>query len=122
MNRRYHEEDVIEAIELLTPGRLERFVRMQVVAPMPTDAGPVFRDIDLARLELLCDLSEHFDMEDDALEIVMSLIDQMHALRRRLRIMARAIAAEPEEVRLRIARFLCENDDGEADTGHTRPD
>jgi len=47
-------------------------------------------------------------MEEDALEIVMSLIDQMHALRNRLRLMARAIEAEPEEVRLRIARFICE--------------
>ncbi len=111
MKQRYFEKDVIEAIELLTPGRLERFVKMQVISPMQTDEGPAYRDVDLARLELMCELSEHFGMEEDALEIVMSLIDQMHALRNRLRLMARAIEAEPEEVRLRIARFICESNE-----------
>jgi hypothetical protein len=41
----------------------------------------------------------------------MSLIDQVHGLRRQLRDLARAVEAEPEAVRARIrARHLAEPD------------
>ncbi len=106
MTDRYTEEEVIAAIALLSRSRLTSFVETQVVVPLHTDKGPMYRDIDLARLELLCELSEHFDLNEDALEIVISLVDQLHGVRCRLRAMARAIEAEPPEVRTRIAEAL----------------
>ena len=96
------EDDAIIAVTGLTRTRLQAFVSAEVMVPLQSAEGPRFRPVDLARLELLCDLTEHFDLQDDALGVVMSLIDQLHATRQQLHAVAQALAAEPVEVRHRI--------------------
>lgn len=96
------EADTILAVTRLTRSRLQAFVSAEVMAPVQSPDGPLFGPVDLARLELLCDLAEHFDLDGDALGVVMSLIDQLHAARQRLHTVARALEAEPLEVRHRI--------------------
>lgn len=103
----YSESEVIASIPGLTRPLLLTFLAAEVVVPVASDTGPVFRDIDLARLDLLCDLALGLDLEGDALAVVISLIDQLHAARHRLAAMAEAIAAEPFAVRERVgARLL----------------
>jgi chaperone modulatory protein CbpM len=43
----------------------------------------------IARLELLCDLSQDLDLDETGLGIVISLIDQLHAARQDLATLAR---------------------------------
>ncbi|MGB8623284.1 MAG: hypothetical protein WCD16_10735 [Paracoccaceae bacterium] len=106
MTDRFSEDEAIAAVARLTRTRLTSFVEAQVVTPAQSDAGPVFRRIDLARMELLCELSEEFDLDGDALGIVISLIDQLHAARRDLHALAEAVEAEPDDVRRRVATAL----------------
>lgn len=106
MTDRFTEDDVVAAIARLTRPQLVSFIRAEVVAPVQTDAGPVFRQIDIARIELLCELSEEFDLEEDALGVVMSLIDQLHGIRAELRAVLSAIEDEQPEVRSRIGKGL----------------
>ena len=96
------EADTILAVARLTHSRLQAFISAEVMVPVQSPDGPLFGPVDLARLELLCDLAEHFDLEGDALGVVMGLIDQLHSTRRRLHAVARALEAEPIEVRHRI--------------------
>lgn len=103
---RYSERMVVATVERLTVARLRRLVAADCVAPALSEDGPAYTDSDVARLELLCDLAEDFDLDDDALGLVLSLIDQLHGVRHELRILAEAVAAEPEEVRERI-RSAC---------------
>ena len=102
MSRKYTEAEVIQAVERLTVIQLRSFIEADVVTPTQTEAGLVFRQVDLARMELLCELSEDFDLHLDALGIVMSLIDQLHGARRNLRCVLDAVVHEPEDVRQRI--------------------
>ncbi len=103
------EADTILAVTRLTNSRLQAFISAEVMVPVHSPDGPRFGPADLARLELLCDLAEHFDLADDGLGVVMSLIDQLHATRQRLHAVARALAAEPVEVRHRVGvRVLSE--------------
>lgn len=100
------EHDAIAAIPGLTHDRLMVLIAAEVVIPLQTDAGPGFRQIDIARLRLLCELSDDLDLDDDARGIVIALLDQLHDARNALRAIARALAAEPAELRARIGAAL----------------
>lgn len=99
----YSEDEVIAAVAALTHHRLSAFVAAEVVTPMQGEAGHVYRRIDIARLELLCELSDTLELEEDALAVVISLIDQLHATRAELDRLTRAVAAQPEDVQRAVA-------------------
>ena len=94
--------EVIAIVAELTPERLAVFIDAELVVPEHAPDGPLFRRIDLARLELLCDLYDSFDLQADALGVVISLIDQLHDARNVQRAMAEAMDAEPADLRLRV--------------------
>jgi chaperone modulatory protein CbpM len=90
----------------LTRSQLVRFVEGDLVKPGQQADGYVFRRIDIARLELLCDLSQAFDLDETGLGIVVSLIDQLHAARQDLAILAGVIDALPTELQAQIMAEL----------------
>jgi chaperone modulatory protein CbpM len=100
----FTETEVLVALPRLTPPRLTAFVASGVVLPLTvasgTGAGLAFRRIDLARLELLCELVE------DGLGLVIRLVDQLHATRRDLNRLCAAVAEEDLEVRRRLSKKL----------------
>ena len=102
MTDTFTEVEVIAVVEHLTWPRLTMFLEAELVAPVAASDGWTFRGIDLARLELLCELSDSFDLDADALGVVISLIDQLHEARHRLRAVAEALDAEPVELRSRV--------------------
>ncbi|MBS9716467.1 hypothetical protein ACFFUT_15710 [Pseudohalocynthiibacter aestuariivivens] len=102
----YSEEDAIATVARLTHTQLLSFVKARIVTPMQSESGPVYRQIDLVRMELLCELSEQFELDDDALGVVISLIDQLHGVRAELRAFVDAIASEPADVRERISEAV----------------
>ena len=106
MTERYSEEEAIAAVALLTRPKLTAFVEAEIVIPLQTETGLMFRQIDIVRMELLCELSESFDLDEDALGVVISLIDQLHAVRGELRAVLEAVEAESEAVQRRIAEAL----------------
>ena len=107
MTVRLTETRVVARVERLTHQRLRAFIETGCVAPAEAGGERVFEEVDVARLELLCELAEDFELDEDALALVMSLIDQVHGLRHELRSLARAVEREPPEVRARIrAAFL----------------
>ncbi len=108
MTRRYTEEEVIERVASLTRTQLVSFVRAEVIRPVLTrDGGAYYRQVDLARLELLCELCDVFGLQDDALAMVISLIDQLHAARRELRLVLDVVAEHgSDSLRLRVGEAL----------------
>lgn len=104
MTRYYTETDVVALVGDLDGARLGAFVRARIVTPVDTAQGPAYREADLARLQLLCDLTDCYDLRDDALTMVMSLIDQLNTMRGDMRALMQAVASEPDEVRGRVQR------------------
>lgn len=94
----FYEEDVVARVARLTRPQLSRFVDNDLVRPQRDAGRYVFRRIDIARLELLCDLSQDLDLDETALGIVISLIDQLHAVRQELAAVADAIDALPTDL------------------------
>lgn len=102
MTRYYSSTEVVALIDDLTEPRLTAFLRASIVEPVATPDGPGFRETDVARLQLLCDLDESYGLPDESLKMVMGLIDQLNSMRGDMRALMRAVAAEPDEVRTRI--------------------
>jgi len=100
--RFYSETEVVARVEGLTVTRLRAFVAARCLAPTEREGGPAFGEADLARARLLAELAVDFDLDVEAAALVVSLLDQIHGLRRRLRLLGEALGEEPEEVRARI--------------------
>ncbi len=102
MTDRYSEDEVVATVTRLTRVQLVRFIEGAFVRPVQEPGGYVFRRVDIARLELLCDLSQDLDLDETGLSIVISLIDQLHAARQDLVHVVRAVDALPAELQSRI--------------------
>ena len=99
---RYTAEDLIASIDDLTAPRLTHYVELQVLRPVIADGGATFREVDHARARLLCDLTEDYGLDGDALSLMMSTLDEMHGLRGEMQALMSALAEETDETRQRI--------------------
>jgi len=106
MSTHFTEEETIATVTRLSRSQLHLFVASDIVRPLHTDTGPRYRQVDLARLELLCELREDFDLEIDALCMVITLVDRLHETRGQLRAVLEAVRHEPDEVNQRIAAAI----------------
>ena len=93
------EHTVVARIERLSLRELRLWVREGWVRPAQGERGPVFDEIDVARLRLLCDLRKDMALPTDALPTVLCLIDELHRTRRDLRRLSEALDEQPAEVR-----------------------
>ena len=102
----WDERTVIAHVERLTLRELRVWVREGWVRPAASKDGPVFDDLDVARLRLLCDLRKDMALPSDALPAVLSLIDHLHRTRRDLRRLTEALNEQPAEVRRSVIAAL----------------
>jgi chaperone modulatory protein CbpM len=72
------------------------------VTPARGEAGPVFDEVDLARIRLVCQLRDDLGLDAEAIPVVLSLVDQLYGVRRELRALARAVEAQDAEIAARI--------------------
>lgn len=91
----------IERIEL------ESWIAREWVLPEGTEGGYEFSETDVARVEMICDLRRELEIDEDAMAVVLPLIDQVYALRASLRRVAGAIGTLPEPARAQISDALC---------------
>ena len=62
--------------------------------------------VDVARIELILEIRHEFAIDEEALPLVLGLLDQVYDLRRQLRRMCDALAAQPPEVQAIIREAL----------------
>ena len=103
----------IEAVIALFPDldqtELMAWVEQHWVQPERSlDDGPVFRDIDIARVHMIYDLRRRLDVHEETVPLVLSLLDQVYELRRNLKAMTRALDQQSEDVRSAVLRALGE--------------
>ena len=84
----------------LRPDEVEHWVACRWVRADEADGRLLFREIDVARARLIHDLRRDMRIDDAALPMVLSLLDQLYAERRRLRRLRDALEqAAPDAVR-----------------------
>lgn len=99
-------EAVVAMFPSLGAAEVERWIDCRWVQPEPEDGGWLFHDIDVARVRLIYDIRYELAIEEDAVPLVLSLIDQVYELRNALRAVEGAVARQPEGVRAAIRAAL----------------
>lgn len=65
-----------------------------------------FHEVDIARVELILDLRREFAVDDEAMSLLLGLLDQVYSLRRQMRRLCDAIERQPDDIRDAIRRAL----------------
>lgn len=95
---------VIAEIPGLRRTDLERWIGNDWVRP---GADLVFVEVDVARVRLIRDLRDELRIDEDALDVVLQLLDQLHDVRRRMRELGTAIEhTVPEPLRRALVAHL----------------
>jgi len=90
----------------LPEAELTSWVARGWVQPDESDGGWEFHEIDVARVRLIHDLRRAMAIDEATMPLVLSLLDQVYALRGTLRDLLRALEAQPEEVRTTVLAAL----------------
>ena len=65
-----------------------------------------FHEVDIARVELILEIRREFTVDDEAMELLLGLLDQVYSLRRQMRRLCDAIESQPPDIRDAIRRAL----------------
>jgi chaperone modulatory protein CbpM len=90
----------------LDASALEAWVEAGWLMPRRDEEAVDFSAADLARARLIRDLRHDMGVNEEAIPIILDLIDQVHGLRQMLREVATAVYAQPDEMRQRIVAEL----------------
>jgi chaperone modulatory protein CbpM len=80
-------------------GELEHWIVEQWVLPESGAAGYVFHEVDVARVRLIVEMKRELAIDEEAIPVVLRLLDQLYALRRRLKAVTAALDTLPPELR-----------------------
>jgi len=98
----FSEAEVVTVLETITMRQLRGWVQAGWIVPAVGENGPIFDDLDLARVRLVCELRSELDIPEETVPLVLSLLDQVHGLRREMRSLAQAVDTQPEVVRAAV--------------------
>jgi chaperone modulatory protein CbpM len=93
--------------EFLLAARLDEtvltaWVEAGWLIPRRDEQAHDFTETDLARARLIHDLQHEMGVNEEAIPIILDLVDQVHGLRQMLRQVATAVCVQPEEMRQRV--------------------
>jgi chaperone modulatory protein CbpM len=78
-------ETIFLEFQTLRQEDLDRWITNQWVRPEGTTGQYRFQEIDLARIRLILELRDTMEVPEPALPTVLSLLDQLYEMRRRMR-------------------------------------
>lgn len=104
-------EEVLARTQL-ERGQLVAWIEEGWIAPVRDNGRFVFDEIDAARVNFICELVRDMSIGDEAVPVVLSLVDQLNALRGTLKQVLLAAEELPDPARARIVAILKEIDNG----------
>jgi chaperone modulatory protein CbpM len=99
-------QDLLRVHAQLTATHVERWVERGLLRPTADGQQWIFEPVDVARAQLLADLTGDLGFDEEAVETVVDLLDQVHTLRRQLHQLGLAIGRQSTETREAIAVAL----------------
>lgn len=95
-------ETVVTEVAGVDPAEVRDWIARGWIAPEGAAPDWSFAEIDVARVRLVRDLRRDMGVEEDSMNLVLSLLDQVYSLRRCMRLMVDALDEQPEDVRRAI--------------------
>ncbi len=100
-------------IELDCPREdLVLWVERRWVLPVQQDGDLVFSEADIARVQMILDLRRDMGIDDEAMPVVLDLLDKLYGVRRQMRELLSAVGELPEAQRDMLMRRIGGSGDG----------
>ena len=99
-------EELLDRFAGLDRRELTRWVENRWILPERRGTTWIFHEIDVARVELIIEVRREFAIGDEALSLMLGLLDQVYDLRRQLGRLCDALAAQPPEIQAAVKRAL----------------
>lgn len=104
-------EDVIHYIDIsIDKVTLMTYINLKWVRPVCEEDVYYFEDIDVERVRLIYLLQNQLMIEDSAMDLVLSLLDQLYGARTQMTGLMQAITAQPTRVQNEILSFIKKKD------------
>ena len=104
------EEEILGTFSDLRRETLHVWIERGWLAPKRARGGYQFQEIDVARIRLIREFRSELELDEEALDVILPLLDQVHGLRRELHRLADAVNAQPADIRERIAARLADRE------------
>lgn len=101
--------EVIVEVEGVSESELRVWIESGWIRPARAEVDYAFSEVDVARVSLVADLRQRMGINDEAMPVVLDLMDQIYGLRRELRRVLDVIDSQPEPERSRILEALQAN-------------
>ena len=102
----YTERDILQTVHGITTRQLRIWISRDWVRPVYSCDGFLFNDADAARIQLIASLLNDMKMGNEAIPVILSLIDQCHSANRCLDALTSAVNQQNETVRAEILRCM----------------
>ena len=104
-------EEVVEMLHpLLDRVTVERYIAHEWLRPITTkvakESGWSFEGIDIARIELICHLTQDIQVNEHGMHVVLSLLDQLYGLRTQMQSLTHAVTQQPPQVQSEIMSVI----------------
>lgn len=90
-------ETLVAQVRGLQRADVDRWITQQWVKPDGPDGHYAFQDIDVARIRLIRELRDEMQVNEEALPVVLSLLDQLYDMRRRMRDLQQALGGSASD-------------------------
>jgi chaperone modulatory protein CbpM len=90
---------------------LSAWIEQHWVLPVEEDGDFLFDDTDVARVKLIAELRNDLGVNEDAIPVVLRLLDQVYSLRHALAALNEAIQELPESAQDQLRAHLSNDDD-----------
>ena len=101
---------LVQRFHGLDPATVESWVAQDWVRPRREGGTPVFEEIDVARVRLILELRRDMEVGEAAMPVVLSLLDELHLTRARMRRLCAALEAAGETPARQVVERLATPD------------
>jgi chaperone modulatory protein CbpM len=99
-------DDLLRLFAGLDRAEVLRWVENRWILPEDCGGRWVFAEVDIARVELILHIRTEYAVGDEAMPVVLGLLDQVYSLRRQFARLCDALAAQPPDVQAAIRKAL----------------
>ena len=100
------DEVLIDMDRFIDRTEVEDFIARGWVRPVCDETDYIFDEIDVARIRLVCELHIEMKFECDAVDVILSLMDQLYDARAHRDQLEQAFQNQPDKVRNAIIESL----------------
>ena len=104
-------EEIVAEIAV-APTELNAWIEQEWVLPAREGGTHVFNEADIARVRLICELRRDMEVNDEAVPVILQLLDQIYGLRETLAELHAAIDAASPDAKEEILSKLGPKADG----------